>query len=300
VNKLQDAVLPAETVIENDIVDSGRWDNFPFRADDIVIATFGKTGTTWVQQIVGQLIFRGAHDVELGAVSPWVEYRAMPRDNVLELLQRQQHRRFVKTHLPKFALPFCKNASYIYVAREPRDQIWSAYDHIANLKSTSLLSRQRMDQTNSVSSTREFYLALMNRSSADPWPYWAHVFSWWQARHLPNVLLVHYTNLKSHFLDEVQKIARFLNIEITEDVLSTIVEHTTFAYMKRNADRLRSAATDSLKNGPAALLNQGQVGRWRLELSPEDVKRCDDVAAAHLPPECVHWLATGKSNYISG
>ena len=35
--------------------DSTIWNDFNFRDDDIIIATYAKSGTTWLQQIVSQL-----------------------------------------------------------------------------------------------------------------------------------------------------------------------------------------------------------------------------------------------------
>ena len=34
------------------IIDSTYWNDFEFRDDDIIIGTYAKAGTTWVQQIV--------------------------------------------------------------------------------------------------------------------------------------------------------------------------------------------------------------------------------------------------------
>ena len=51
--------------IHNHHMNSQAWDNFKFRDDDIVIATYAKSGTTWMQQIVGQLIFNGAGESKL-------------------------------------------------------------------------------------------------------------------------------------------------------------------------------------------------------------------------------------------
>jgi aryl sulfotransferase len=46
-------------VYQHPSIDSLRWNFLTFREDDIVIATSGKTGTTWTQGIVANLIFLG-------------------------------------------------------------------------------------------------------------------------------------------------------------------------------------------------------------------------------------------------
>ena len=49
--------------LHNHHFDSTVWNDFKFRDDDIVIATYAKSGTTWTQQIVSQLIFAGKEAV---------------------------------------------------------------------------------------------------------------------------------------------------------------------------------------------------------------------------------------------
>ena len=39
------------------VYDSSRWEGFAFRADDVVISTPAKCGTTWMQQMIGQMLF---------------------------------------------------------------------------------------------------------------------------------------------------------------------------------------------------------------------------------------------------
>jgi aryl sulfotransferase len=64
-------VWPLKTrEVQNRGVDSTIWNEFPFRDDDIIIATFAKAGTTWMQQIVGQLVFGGDPDLEVARLSP--------------------------------------------------------------------------------------------------------------------------------------------------------------------------------------------------------------------------------------
>jgi len=43
--------------------DSTIWNDFQFRPDDIIIATYAKSGTTWMQQIVAQMMFNGHPDL---------------------------------------------------------------------------------------------------------------------------------------------------------------------------------------------------------------------------------------------
>src|ERR1041385_8175378 len=71
-------------------------------------------------------LFRSLFDL-----SPWIDFRIMPLEVVLEMLEAQQHRRFVKTHLPVDALVFSPLAKYLYIVRDGRDVAWSLYNHHA-------------------------------------------------------------------------------------------------------------------------------------------------------------------------
>ena len=90
--------------LHNMLMDSTRWDGFKFRDDDIVIDTWAKSGTTWTQQIVSQLIFNGAEDLPAMDLAPWLDLRVVPFDETIADLEAQTHRRFIKSHLPADAL----------------------------------------------------------------------------------------------------------------------------------------------------------------------------------------------------
>ncbi len=109
--------------------DSTIWNDFEFRDDDIIIATYAKAGTTWVQQIVAQLLFDGAEGLETAEMSPWMDLRIPPKDVKLPIVIAQTHRRFLKTHLPVDALVFSEKAKYVYIGRDGRDIVWSLYNH---------------------------------------------------------------------------------------------------------------------------------------------------------------------------
>ena len=109
--------------LKNHHMDSTLWDDFAFRDGDVVVATYAKAGTSWTQQIVGQLIHQGdAGGASIQNLSPWWDMRFIPPE-AREAVRAQPHRRVVKTHLPADALTLSPKAKYLYVARDGRDVV---------------------------------------------------------------------------------------------------------------------------------------------------------------------------------
>jgi aryl sulfotransferase len=65
--------------------DSTIWNDLVFRDDDIIISTYAKAGT-WMQQIVGQLLFEGA-DLAAAEMSPWLDLRVPPKEVKLPVVE---------------------------------------------------------------------------------------------------------------------------------------------------------------------------------------------------------------------
>src|SRR3954468_4490223 len=100
-----DVRLPKKTrELHNHHFDSTIWNDLRYRDDDIVIATYAKSGTTWTQQIVAQLLFQGEENLNVSEMSPWLDLRVPPKEVKLPIVEAQSHRRFLKTHLPVDAL----------------------------------------------------------------------------------------------------------------------------------------------------------------------------------------------------
>jgi aryl sulfotransferase len=112
------------------MADSARWERFAFRPDDVVISTPSKCGTTWMQMIVGMLLLnRPDLGAPISSISPWLDMLIHTDDEVFTLLERQRHRRFIKTHTPLDGLPYLPSITYIAVIRHPLDVAMSDLDH---------------------------------------------------------------------------------------------------------------------------------------------------------------------------
>ena len=111
-------------------MDSTYWNDFAFRDDDIIIGTWQKAGTTWVQQIVAQFIFEGETEgLPIGDMSPWLDFRLPPLPEKLPAVEAQEHRRFLKTHLPLDAMVFDPKVKFIYIARDGAP-FWPFWENI--------------------------------------------------------------------------------------------------------------------------------------------------------------------------
>ncbi|HEU5079156.1 MAG TPA: sulfotransferase domain-containing protein [Opitutaceae bacterium] len=280
--------------------DSTIWNDFRFRDDDIIVSTYAKSGTTWMQQIIAQMLFGGDPDIEVAEMSPWLDLRVPPKDVKLPMVEAQTHRRFLKTHLPVDALVFSPKAKYIYLGRDGRDVVFSMYNHHANANETwySALNdtpgRVGPPIEKPPADIREYFRDWLARDGHPFWPFWENVRSWWAIRKLPNVTLVHFANLKRDMTREMRRIAAFLDIEIDESRWDKIVEHCSFDWMKRNATKSVPLGGAFWDAGAQVFINKGVNGRWRDVLSAEEVNSYEKRALEELGPECAQWLATGE------
>ena len=244
------------------VVDSRKWNDFPLRNDDIVISTWSKSGTNWMQQIVGQLVFNGAAEAYGPDASPWIDFRLSPDE--LQRAAAQTHRRFLKTHLPIDAIVYSPRAKYIYIARDGRDTYWSWHNHHANFTPEVLAAISAMypDEPPAGYPNEDIRLAFLewlDRDAHPNWPFWSHVQGWFDARHLPNLKLVHFAKLKADLPGEIENIAEFLEIPIDPARRDAIIEHCSFEYMRAMATRstepdpvLKGGAPRSFTKGPTA------------------------------------------------
>ncbi|SPH24023.1 Glycolipid sulfotransferase [Defluviimonas aquaemixtae] len=286
--------------------DSTIWNDFRFRPDDIVIGTYAKSGTTWMQQIVGQLIFAGAEDVNVPELSPWLDLRVPPKDVKLRAVEAQAHRRFLKTHLPVDALVFSPEAKYVYIGRDGRDVLWSMYNHHARANAEWY---RALNETPGLVgdpiapppvSIREYFHNWLDRDGHPFWPFWENIRSWWKVRNLPNVLLVHFADLKTDMAGEIARIANFLGIEVNPDRWSAILEHCSFDYMKRNAARSAPLGGVFWDGGAETFIHKGTNGRWRDVLTRAESAKYERMANDKLGFEAAYWLAHGmRANRVN-
>jgi aryl sulfotransferase len=288
--------------LHNHHFDSTIWNELNFRDDDIVISTYAKSGTTWVQQIISQLLFNGEEGLEVAEMSPWLDLRVPPKEVKLPMVEAQTHRRFLKTHLPVDALTFSEKAKYIYIGRDGRDVLWSMFNHhsTANqawyeaLNDTPGRVGPAIEKPSG--SITQYYHHWLDQDGHPWWSFWENIRSWWAIRNLPNVYFLHFENLKNDMPGEIRRLAEFLGTPINEDKWESILRHCSFEYMKKNAAKSVPLGGAFWNGGAQTFIHKGTNGRWRDVLSAEDSYKYEYRAAQELDPACAYWLATGETS----
>ncbi|MGE0684554.1 MAG: sulfotransferase domain-containing protein [Candidatus Binatia bacterium] len=302
------ALLKAPTrIVRSRVFDSTRWDGYRPCPDDIIIGTYSKCGTTWMQRIVGMLVFRSAAPRAIAQISPWFDMRLFGSiKEALEAAEAQTHRRFLKTHLPLDALPIYEGGKFIHVARDGRDAAVSLHNHLLNF---SPELRSRLDEVSIddpkfgdpyppiPESPAAFFADWVTDggSQGDPGASFFHVENtYWEARDQPNMLLVHYNDLKTDLEGEMRRVAAYLGIEIADSLWPELIQAAGFKTMQAQGDVLLPHAKHAWNGGAARFFNKGTNGRWRNVVSPSDLTRYEEAIDVHFPPDLAYWIEKGR------
>ena len=301
--------IPGRTrVYQSHHIDSSLWDDFPVRDGDIVISTPAKTGTTWMQRIVSLLVFQSPTlPATLNELSPWIDAAFI--NQVMDtraIAGAIRHRRFLKSHLSLDALPWYPNVKYITVGRDGRDVFMSLWHHYQSY------TDQAYEVLNSVpcaandpcprcpDDIHEFWRWWISRGQfpgeTDGYPFGSHFHlleTFWAFRHLSNLLVVHYNDLKKDLDGEMRRISAFLDVEVDEGIWPTLVEAATFEAMKRDGELLVPETAMIFEGGSQTFIHKGTNDRWRDVLTAEEIAQYAAVVAK-LDPTFARWLEHGR------
>ncbi len=303
-NKLPEHI---HTYDRHHLLEGSRWLRLKHRPDDIVVSTSYKAGTTWVQNIIANLLFQdGKFPAPVAVMGPWLEMRMRPAAGDLAELESQTYRRQIKTHLPLSGMPYDSRIKYVVVGRDGRDVFMSMHNHHTNYSAQAIQLFSQFDAVAGgpfpveLGTLQEWFRAWCTRGTfaweRDGYPYWSHFFhfqSWWDFRHLPNIYLMHFGDLLRDPAGEVRRLATYLGIVIDEAQFPGVLERISFASMRENFANIEPMAHVIWKEGGNTFMNKGTNGRWREVLGPEELALYDAAVKKALTPDAAAWLEHG-------
>ncbi len=144
-------------------------------------------------------------------------------------------------------------------------------------------------------SVHEYYKQWFAGDGFPLWSFWENIRTWWEVRHLPNVKLMHYNDLKRDLAGSIREIADFLDIAIDEAKFPAILRHCSFDYMKAHAELSAPLGGTIWEGGAGTFINKGTNGRWHDTLTPAEIRAYESRATAELGADCAAWLEMGRS-----
>ncbi len=294
------------------MADSARWERFVFRPDDVVISTPSKCGTTWMQTIVGMLLL---DRVDLGApistISPWLDMLIRSDEETFGLLDRQSHRRFVKTHTPLDGVPRHDSVTYIAVARHPLDVALSDRDHRENMRTDHAVELRvaatgpdgpAVRTADPAPDEPAAYLRWFVDNDEQPTgsgpngldDYCQQIRTYWDARDAPNVHLFHYADMWADLDGEMRAVAAALGVAVDEDRWPELVDAAGLASMRSRAAHTAPEAHLDLWESAEQFFRSGGTRDWASLLTPDETshfqERLDTLAG-----EAAGWATSGRS-----
>jgi hypothetical protein len=245
------------------------------RPSDIVVTPFGKSGTTWLQQIAHTLRTRGDMDFDdISRVCPWIETST---DLGLDLNAEQKaNPRVFKSHLDAGCIPM--GGRYIVACRNPQDAAFSMYKFMEGwILEPGTVSADEF--------VRGIFIEPGNAPGSSGGDYWTHLASWWARRNDSDVLFMAYEHMKEDLTGTIRKVANFMEIELDDSLLSITEEHASLPFMQQHKDRFddcmvreRSVKVSGLPaDSDSAKVRSGQVGESRQQLDAAVVAELDKV-----------------------
>lgn len=196
---------------------------------DVILATFPKSGSTWMSYVLYQLTSggdEGFSDIK-DVVFDITPGHWDPDTNPFEMAQKFEPRTF-KTHGSWRHAP--KGGRYIYISRNPSDIFWSLYNFIHDLFG--------MEERVEVEEFYQQYFVDRFGTDHDIGNVWNHILDWLPHRNDDNVLWLHYEDLRENFPVCVSKIAAFMDVELTDDLQHLVLERATMDHARSMADKL--------------------------------------------------------------
>ncbi|CAN1161031.1 Cytosolic sulfotransferase 17 [Linum perenne] len=232
-----------------DSVNAFRANFQPARDDVVVLASMPKAGTTWLKSLSHCILFQ---------------------------------RRLFHTHVPYSNLPdsiknHSRGCKLVYVAREPKDTLVSAWHFYNKILRPSPIER----------AVESFCSGVMSYG-----PFHEHMLEYWeQSKTSPDkVMFIKYEDLRRDPKPHVRKLASFMGRPFDEEddeEVEKVIWRSSFDRLKdldvnkdNNTKPHRPLLVPLLMNSD--FFRRGEVGDWRNHLTSEMAERIDDVTRVKL------------------
>ncbi|XP_047232466.1 sulfotransferase 2A1-like isoform X2 [Girardinichthys multiradiatus] len=244
-------------------------EEFTFRPDDVVIVTYPKSGTTWMQEIL-PLIISGGDPASVESLPNWdrVPWLEETRASILQLEERPSPR-MLTTHLHYDMMPpsfFQAKPKVIYIMRNPKDVFTSSF-HYCNMASFLVKPGPQSE-----------FLQKFLDGKVIFGSWFDHVKGWLNAEEKQHIMYISYEELIKDLNESVNRITQFLGKALDPEVIEKIADRCLFINMKNNpVSNYSVVPREFMDQTKGQFLRKGVAGDWKNHLTPEEAEHFDAI-----------------------
>ncbi|MEO8393436.1 MAG: sulfotransferase domain-containing protein [Chloroflexota bacterium] len=239
--------------------------------NDIIVACHSRSGSHWMLQIALQIANLGQADYDyLYDIVPWPDFLPGASIKLTETPPPSPTGlRVIKTHLPAKSVPVNDAAKYITVIRDPKEVLVSLY-HFAP-QAFAFMGIQP--------GTPEYWVEKFLKGQI-PGGWWAeHMAGWWALRDKPNVYVIPFNALRADTSGEIDRIIKFLGVELSPDQRQQVIEKSSFEYMKAINHKFSPIVGDT---DMVDIVRTGKTGTGSELFTKEQLARVDAYCKSEL------------------
>lgn len=244
-----------------------QYEKLSFRDDDILIATYPKSGTTWMQEVLC-LIMNGGDPGKVERRPNWVRVPWLETVHRTPLEDRPSPR-LLATHFSHDMMPQSFHQvqpKVIYVMRNPKDVCTSHY-HYHHMASYLVSPTSRTDFVNKFLAGKVIYGSWFH-----------HVKSWLSAAGTFRIMYICYEEMIEDLQGAVRRVSAFLDKPLREEQIQQVADACEFRSMKNNdMANYSTAPPQILDHSKGQFMRKGTVGDWKNLLTEAEVEHFDAV-----------------------
>jgi hypothetical protein len=253
------------------------------RPDDTFVVSYPRSGNTWTRFLIANLLHpqEPATFANIGRLVPDAEVQSS------RYMRGIPSPRMIKTHTyfdPRYP-------RVMYIVRDPRDVALSEYDLLRKYR--------RIEDSYPLERFIGDFVTVTGPLTSAGWGTWGeNVASWALARGArPGFLLLRYEDLKACPGQELTRIAGFLGIDASPELLQTTLDRSSADRM-REMEKTQGKNWGSTKNknkrSDIPFVRTASVGGWKRNLGTESVAKIES-AWGHIMAQLGYELATNAA-----
>ncbi|KAK2844251.1 hypothetical protein Q5P01_010910 [Channa striata] len=249
---------------------------FSFKDDDVLLVTYPKSGTVWMQEIL-PLVLNGGDLTSILTIPNWDRVPWLQGKRFAVIVDQLTSPRALVTHFPYNFMPpslHTSKAKVIYVMRNPKDVMVSSYyfHQMAAFVEDPGTFDEFMDKF------------LEGRVLFGKWT--DHLKSWKQSKLGDRIMYITYEEMFKDLPEGLRNISDFLGRNLSEETIQKITEHCSFNSMKANNMSNFSLLPKTLMDfDKSPFLRKGVAGDWKKHFSSEQLARFTSVIRKELEGE---------------